>query len=72
MSGEPPYVLPSALVHDLRTPLGHIIGYAELLLEELEQGGQDDYLPHVAKVRAAGYELLALMERSFRVADEEQ
>ena len=25
--------------HELRTPLGHIIGYGEMLLEELEEGG---------------------------------
>jgi hypothetical protein len=25
--------------HELRTPLGHIIGYSEMLLEEVEEGG---------------------------------
>ncbi len=30
------------LRHELRTPLNHIIGYTELLLEELEDGGKPD------------------------------
>ena len=30
------------LRHELRTPLNHIIGYAEMLLEELEESGPRD------------------------------
>ena len=69
MSATPPYPLPAALLHDLRTPLGHIIGYAELLQEEL-QAERDDLLPHVEKVRAAGYLLLTLLESSFEARDD--
>jgi signal transduction histidine kinase len=35
----------SKLRHDLRTPLGHIIGYAELLLEEAAPGPAADMQP---------------------------
>ena len=33
------------LRHELRTPLNHIIGYAEMLLEELESGDHPSWLP---------------------------
>ena len=30
------HMLPRNLLHDLRTPLGHILGYSELLIEEMQ------------------------------------
>ncbi len=52
--------LPSELLHDLRTPLNHIIGYSEMLIEEAKDG-HDEMLPHLQKIHAAGQQLLALM-----------
>ena len=49
------------LRHDLRTPINHIIGYSELLLEEAEDRGRDAYGPDLEKIRLAGRELLALV-----------
>ena len=57
--------LPAELVHDLRTPLSHIIGYSEMLMEQAREAGHEDYLPDLQKVNAAGLRLLALMEEHF-------
>jgi len=62
---EPRTQLPPVLLHDLRTPLGQIIGYAELLVEKAEEGGDDTLVPDLRKVSAAGYRMLALLEDSF-------
>jgi CheY-like chemotaxis protein len=57
--------LPAALLHDLRTPLNHIIGYSELVMEQAEADGQTDLLPHLQKVRAAGHHMVSLLEQHF-------
>ena len=45
--------------HELRTPLNAIIGYAELLQEECEDLGQEDFLPDLGKIHTAGKHLLS-------------
>jgi PAS domain S-box-containing protein len=47
--------------HELRTPLNAVIGYSELLEEEAEDAGQSLFLPELAKIKAAGRQLLALV-----------
>jgi signal transduction histidine kinase len=47
--------------HELRTPLNAIIGYSELLQEECEDLGQDEFLPDLRKIRSAGHHLLTLI-----------
>ncbi len=47
--------------HELRTPLNAIIGYTELLQEECEDLGQDDFLPDLGKIHTAGKHLLTLI-----------
>ena len=49
------------LRHELRTPLNHIIGYAELLLEELEAGDQPELAADLAALRADARQLLTLL-----------
>jgi len=49
--------------HELRTPLNAIIGYSELLQEECEDLGQDDFLPDLGKIHTAGKHLLALISQ---------
>lgn len=47
--------------HALRTPLGHVIGYTELLLEELDEKSKDEIRQELRKVRSAARELLDLL-----------
>jgi class 3 adenylate cyclase len=49
------------LRHELRTPLNHIIGYAELLLEELEAGDQPELAADLSALRADARHLLTLL-----------
>jgi adenylate cyclase len=48
--------------HEVRTPLGQIIGYSELLQEELEDRGQDDLAPDLQRIRNAAQRLLDLVD----------
>jgi PAS domain S-box-containing protein len=47
--------------HELRTPLNAILSYSQLLLEELEDIGQHDFVPDLKKIHAAGAHLLGLI-----------
>ncbi len=47
--------------HELRTPLNAIIGYSEMLKEEAEDIGQDDFIPDLQRVHSAGKHLLGLI-----------
>jgi signal transduction histidine kinase len=58
--------LPSGLLHDLRTPLGHILGYSELLVEQMREGGHEEYIPFLEKITRAGHQLLELMTDNFQ------
>jgi two-component system, sensor histidine kinase ChiS len=65
-NGEPVrHPLPSSLIHDLRTPLNLIIGYSEMLIEQAEEQGQGDFVSDLQKTRAAGKQLLALINDNF-------
>ncbi len=68
MSSTPPtsaatdrHELPAALIHDLRTPLGQVIGYTEMLLEQAEDGGHQALVSDLKKVNAAGYRMLGII-----------
>jgi PAS domain S-box-containing protein len=47
--------------HELRTPLNAIIGYSEMLKEEAEESGNDEYVADLEKIRSSGRHLLALI-----------
>jgi adenylate cyclase len=49
------------LRHELRTPLNHIIGYAEMLLEELETGDKPELVAGLGTLRADARQLLTLL-----------
>lgn len=60
------YLVPAALLHDLRTPLSQMLGYSELLIEESESAGNAHFVEDLKKIRAAGWKLLALMDANFQ------
>lgn len=47
--------------HELRTPLNAVIGYSELLQEEMEEQDHAEYIPDLRKINSAGKHLLALI-----------
>ncbi|MGH9009336.1 MAG: response regulator [Acidimicrobiia bacterium] len=51
----------ASMSHELRTPLNAIIGYAEMLEEEVADGGQEELLPDLGKIRSAGRHLLGVI-----------
>jgi adenylate cyclase len=50
------------LCHELRTPVNHIIGYSELLIEQCADINRPDLQPDLAKINTAAKTWLALME----------
>ena len=52
----------ASLRHDLRTPIGQVLGYGEILLEDLRDLERPDLLADVEKIHAAGMRLLALVD----------
>ena len=47
--------------HELRTPMNAIIGYSELLVEEMEEVGEQQYQVDLKKILASGTHLLHLI-----------
>src|SRR5215467_1887257 len=52
--------------HTLRTPLNHIIGYSEMLLEEADERGLDTFTADLQKIHKAGKQLLGFIDGFFR------
>jgi class 3 adenylate cyclase len=52
------------LRHELRTPLNHIIGYTELLLEELGDGGKPELTAGLAALRTDARQLLTALNEA--------
>jgi phosphoserine phosphatase RsbU/P len=50
------------LHHELRTPVNHIIGYSDLLIEQAEDPASQAAIPDLRKIRDAADNWLALME----------
>jgi signal transduction histidine kinase len=48
--------------HDLKTPLNAIVGYTELLLEDLEEAGDDDKVADLRKVLNSSNQLLGMID----------
>jgi len=62
-------VTPS-LKHDLRTPLNQIIGYSEMLAEEVANSGREDLLPDLQRITEAGRNMVDYVDRMFVLPSE--
>ncbi|MFN7973888.1 MAG: ATP-binding protein [Acidobacteriota bacterium] len=51
----------ATMSHELRTPLNHILGYSEMLKDEVRDRGQADLAADLEKIHGAGTDLLALV-----------
>ena len=51
----------ASLRHDMLTPLNHIIGYSEMLLDEAREGQIESFVADLQKIHAAGKKLLTLI-----------
>jgi DNA-binding response OmpR family regulator len=58
----------SQLRHDLRTPAGHVIGYAEMLAEDLEDEDLPDIKQGLGELKALGDHLVEVIEEQFGAA----
>jgi signal transduction histidine kinase/DNA-binding response OmpR family regulator len=47
--------------HELRTPLNAVIGYSEMLAEEAQDMGEEEFVTDLNKIRSAGKHLLGLI-----------
>jgi len=62
-SAAPPVPSPAArLRHDLRTPVNHLLGYGEMLMEEAEAAGRADRVAGLARIRDTARELIGLID----------
>jgi phosphoserine phosphatase RsbU/P len=59
------YAVPARLIHDLRTPLHHILGYSEMLIEQAQEQGYVDFVADLKRTHAAGRQLLELITDNF-------
>jgi phosphoserine phosphatase RsbU/P len=62
----------SALRHDLRTPINAIIGYSEMLMEDLVDKKQTDFYQELQEVNASGYDLLSIINKYLQTSDKKE
>jgi hypothetical protein len=55
----------SHLRHELHTPINHIIGYSESLLEEANEGQLEPFTADLQKIHTAGKTLLGMINALF-------
>ena len=52
----------SQIRHDMRTPVGHIMGYAEMLQEDLDQNVSPEFLRDLVVIKTSGERMIALID----------
>jgi DNA-binding response OmpR family regulator len=60
----------SALRHDIRNPVGHVLGYGEMIEEELEQTGAEDLHALLESVHHAADRMLRLIDEHLGASKE--
>jgi signal transduction histidine kinase len=58
--------------HELRTPVNHILGYSELLLESAQDAGDEILVRQARSIHADGRKLVDLIDKSLASADQIQ
>jgi len=56
------------LRHDLRNPIGQVLGYGEMVLDDLREMERPDLVADIEKIHAAGKRLLALVDERLSAA----
>ncbi|MGY8675288.1 MAG: histidine kinase dimerization/phospho-acceptor domain-containing protein [Verrucomicrobiia bacterium] len=51
----------SKMRHDLRTPINHILGYSEMLAEDVEAAGRQNMVRDLNKIQTGGRQLIDLI-----------
>ncbi len=66
---KPTLLTVRVLKHELRTPINHIMGYSEMLIEDMADGTDLAARSAMTAVHEAGKELLALVNAGFESAN---
>ena len=67
---RPRTTVPAQLLHDLRSPLNQIIGYAELLVEEPSEHWPESVVTDLQRIQSAGKRMVTLLEENFTTLGE--
>ena len=62
----------AVMSHELRTPLNHIIGFSELLQEDAEEHGLDEFISDLRNIETAGKNLLTMVSNVLEVTSAEK
>lgn len=62
---------PAWLRHEFRTPVNHIVGYTELLMDEAKERRLEPFVPAFDRILDGGRRALASIEKAFREGGEE-
>ncbi|HVV43615.1 MAG TPA: response regulator, partial [Bryobacteraceae bacterium] len=57
---------PAWLRHEFRTPVNHIVGYTELLIDEAKERRLEPFVPAFDRILESGRKVLASIDKAFR------
>ncbi len=62
----------TTMTHELRTPLNAVIGYSEIITEDMEIEGRDDLASDAKRINAAARHLLGLIDQILQLSTVDQ